>query len=275
MAEIPFIKARNFTRTGGVRVIDLIVVHDMESNEEPDTAEKVAAWFGGPTAPQASAHYCIDSNSVVQCVKDNDVAWHAPGANHNGIGLEHAGRARQTEQEWADPYSEAMLGISAALTASLLTAHKLPAEFVSKAGLLAGQRGITTHNEVSLAFKKSTHTDPGAHFPMAHFLELVRASLPEAHMPEPQDIVTNAPPLVTLMHATWPEGSYLVVCTDGGTFPFGGAPQIGSLGGTPLNKPIVDATLTPSGKGLKMLGADGGDFNFGDAQFKGKITYNG
>ena len=57
--------------------IDVLVIHTMESPEKPDTAESVANWFSGSTAPQASAHYCIDGNSIVQCVHDDDVAWHA------------------------------------------------------------------------------------------------------------------------------------------------------------------------------------------------------
>ena len=32
--------------------------------------------------------------------------FHAPGANHNGIGLEHAGYARQSAEDWADAFSE-------------------------------------------------------------------------------------------------------------------------------------------------------------------------
>jgi hypothetical protein len=52
---IPFVQARNYTR-GRSNPIDVIVVHTMESPEKPDTAESVAAWFAGSTAPQASAH---------------------------------------------------------------------------------------------------------------------------------------------------------------------------------------------------------------------------
>ena len=89
-STIPFVQARNYTR-GRSNPIDVIVIHTMESPEKPDTAESVAAWFAAATAPQASAHYCIDANSIVECVRDTDVAWHAPGANHNGLG-----RARRT-----------------------------------------------------------------------------------------------------------------------------------------------------------------------------------
>lgn len=267
-----FIQAKYYTPTPGGRIIDLIVIHDMESAEEPDTAESVAKWFAGPTSPKASAHYCVDSNSVVQCVKDKDVAWHAPGTNHNSIGIEHAGRARQTAEEWADPYSESMLQMSGLLTAELVAKYKLPAQFVNKAGLLAGHRGITTHAEVSQAWRGSDHWDPGPNFPMAHFLDIVQGNMEENHVPENPLVEVNAPVLCTLMHESWPAGSYVIVCTDGGTFSIGGAPFVGSLGGVHLNSPITAATLTPTGKGVMMVSAaDSGFFAVGDAQYKGGV----
>src|SRR5207247_242561 len=126
VATIPFIQARNYTR-GRSNPIDVLVIHTMESPEKPDTAESVAHWFAGSTAPQASAHYCIDNNSTVQCVRDTDVAWHAPGANHNGLGFEHAGRAAQTPAEWKDPYSTQLLEVSAQIVAEKCKEYGIPA----------------------------------------------------------------------------------------------------------------------------------------------------
>src|SRR4051794_37904817 len=109
-----FIQAKNYTPTKS-RSIDLLVIHDMEAPETGDTAENVAHYFANQPkgSSGSSAHYCIDNNSVVQCVRDHDVAWHAPGANHDGLGFEHAGYARQTAQEWNDAYSKSMLLLSA------------------------------------------------------------------------------------------------------------------------------------------------------------------
>jgi hypothetical protein len=45
---------------------------------------------------------------------------------------------------------------------------------VDVAGLLRGDRGITTHDAVSKAFKQSTHWDPGPGFPLADFANAVR-----------------------------------------------------------------------------------------------------
>ena len=127
----PFIESPHVTRTGGKRQIDLIVIHTMEMDEKGETAENCAQWFRNPGA-KVSAHYCVDANSIVQCVRDQDVGWHAPGANHDGIGIEHAGRAKQTGRDWSDPYSKAMLERSATLVAELCKKYKIPVDLAPR-----------------------------------------------------------------------------------------------------------------------------------------------
>ena len=233
----------------------------MEAEEKGDTAERIARYFS-TTSTKASAHYCIDNNSIVQCVYDKDVAYHAPGANSDGIGLEHAGFARQTAADWSDPYSSAMLELSARLAYQLCQKFEIPIEFVDAAGLKAGRRGITTHKAVSDAFKMSSHWDPGPNFPMAKYLEQIKQHAPVLTPPEVR-LVVNAPVVTILSHPNW-NGGYIQVGADGGTFSFG-APNFGSLGNVALNAPIVDADVTPSGNGYMLIGADGGVFDFGDA----------
>lgn len=193
----PLVLARNFTPVApeSQRRIDLVVLHDMEAREATDTAERCAAYFAGQPrqgvilqhdwgpswkAGQvfeggSSAHYCVDADSVVQSVLERDVAWHAPGANRNGIGIEQAGRASQGPRDWEDDYSQRVILNAANLAGAICLAYQVPLEFVSEAGLLAGQRGITTHACVSRAFRKSAHSDPGPSYPIALFLELCRA----------------------------------------------------------------------------------------------------
>lgn len=263
----PFIQAKYYTPCSK-RAIDWIVIHDMEYPERLDSAEQVAQFFkrGGS---EASAHYCVDGDSVVQCVKDMDIAWHAPGANHNSIGIEHAGYAKQTAAEWADPYSDAMLHVSAALTSDLCKKYGLPHDYVSATGLLKGLRGFTTHNEVSNAFKKGAHWDPGPNFPMAHYLQLVGQAAGPAAIPQEVRPVANAPVIAILSHPSW-NGGYIEVGADGGIFAWG-APMFGSTGGIKLNKPIVTAAVTPSGQGYWLAASDGGIFAFGDAGFHGSM----
>lgn len=169
-----FVQARNYTPTRR-KPVDLIVMHSMEAPEKGTTAEAVASWFAGKHAPKASAHFCLDNNSIVQCVKVGDTAWHAPGANANGIGIELAGYARQTPEQWKDRFSTDMLELAANLTAHLCVKFDIPIEYVDEEGLKAGKRGITTHWDVTKAFKKSTHVDPGPHFPMKEWLYKVEA----------------------------------------------------------------------------------------------------
>jgi len=188
-----FIEARNFTR-GRSAPIDLLVIHTMESPEKPDTAENVARWFAGSSAPQASAHYCIDSTTIVQCVKDSDVAWHAPGANHNGLGFEHAGCAAQTPADWADSYSTSCLELSAELAAQKCAEHGIPPVWLDVNDLRAGKRGITGHVQVSDAFKRSDHSDPGTHFPAQQYIALVQRHLHDGPGATPHAQVTRSDP---------------------------------------------------------------------------------
>jgi N-acetyl-anhydromuramyl-L-alanine amidase AmpD len=180
----------------------------MESPEKGETAEKIARWFAGPNAPQASAHYCVDSTEVIGCVRDEDVAWAAPGANHNGIQLEHAGYARQTQAEWHDPYSQAMLRLSAKLTARLCRKYGIPIRWLSAADLKAGKRGITSHANVSAAFHKSTHWDPGPAFPHEEYIEAVRG--PRRRKPvrpqlvnPPRDVKAQLDEAIELLEGSW------------------------------------------------------------------------
>lgn len=191
-----FLQARYYSPQTAKRRIDFIVLHDMEMAERVTTAEACAAFFHkGPPSP-ASAHYCVDSDSIVQCVRENDIAYHAPPNTHS-LGIEHAGYARQTRAEWLDQYGQAMLTLSAKLTAELCQKYNLPVTFLSPADLKAGKRGITTHANVSQAWHQTTHTDPGPNFPIDWYLKQVRAArvppAPPAVNPTPKPAPVPTP----------------------------------------------------------------------------------
>ena len=96
--NFPFIAARFFRPFGpDRRPVRVIVIHTMEVPERDGIAKDIAIDFANrPETNKASAHLCIDNKAIFQCVKDNDIAFAAPGANQDGIQLELAGRAAQT-----------------------------------------------------------------------------------------------------------------------------------------------------------------------------------
>lgn len=183
-----FIQARNFTPANRT-TLRLVVIHTMENAEKPGTAHGVAAWFGGPQAPKASAHLCVDATEVWGSVHEKDVAWAAPGANNDGFHIEHAGRAAQTGEQWADPYSMAMLRLSAKAAADVANRHAIPTEWLTVEDVLAGKQGFCGHHEITLAYHKSDHTDPGPNFPREQYLDMARDEIariiyPDEHPPE-------------------------------------------------------------------------------------------
>src|SRR3972149_12019112 len=98
--------------------------------ERTDSAGGGANFVAGRNgpAPQSSAHACVDVDSIVQCVPWDRVAWHAPGANQYGIGIHHAGYAKQTGSNWLDVYSTKMLDLSAWLAGELCMKFNIPVE---------------------------------------------------------------------------------------------------------------------------------------------------
>jgi hypothetical protein len=68
-----------------------------------------------------------------------------------------------------------------------------------------------------------------------------------------------------------PAAGYQMAATDGGIFNFGAAPYLGSMGGIPLNQPVVGMTTTPDVAGYWMVAKDGGIFSFGTAAFHGSM----
>ena len=71
LGSIPLIQAKNYTASAR-KGVDWIVLHSMESQEKPGTARRVAEWFASENAPQASAHFCVDDNEIIRCVRCED-----------------------------------------------------------------------------------------------------------------------------------------------------------------------------------------------------------
>ena len=68
---------------------------------------------------------------------------------------------------------------------------------------------------------------------------------------------------------------YWLVGSDGGIFSFGAAAFHGSMGATPLQRPVVAITPTLTGNGYWLVASDGGIFSFGDSTYYGSLPASG
>lgn len=197
VAPIPFVSARHFQvgRRNGVRPL-WVVIHTAETPETLTTAESLAAWAAQGMAPgrQVSWHYAVDSDSIVQSVREENTAWAAGPGNSRGIHIELAGRARQTAAEWEDDYSKTMLLRAAELVAGICARWQIPIRHPLNSGVLRLEAGIIGHDQLSWASTQArrevkraepwfyggkwittTHTDPGSAFPWEWFIACVES----------------------------------------------------------------------------------------------------
>jgi N-acetyl-anhydromuramyl-L-alanine amidase AmpD len=175
-----FVQARWYTKTvpGVRRVVNVGCIHDMEYPERPTAAEDIAHDFATRTeAQKSSAHICVDSDTIVQCVHDNDVAFAAPPRNSDGIHIEIPGFHSQTAAQWTDPYSNAALANAAEVAAQYCLKYNLPCCHLTNTQLKAGERGWVGHNQISAVYGKTDHADPGPFFPWDAFMELMAQRL--------------------------------------------------------------------------------------------------
>ena len=160
-----------------------------------------AARNGSSTVREGLRAYCVDVDSIVQCVRDRDVAWRAPGANHSSIGIEHAGRARQSRAEWDDPYSRAMLARSAALVANLCRKYKVPAMQLSGRPRRRQARRHEPQQRESCV--PARYAQDGAGLPHRG-LRAGRAGEAQGRkLPEPSDPLQPPPPVIRRGDTGW------------------------------------------------------------------------
>ena len=169
--------------------INRIVIHSAVMPCEPGRARQLAT-MNSQGSGGGSWHYAVDPDATIQCSFDSFVCWHAP-PNQHSIGIEMAdnpgpvpndkpGTARykalKKSWRWVRPNQRKMLARTARLTAELCLAYNVPPVFKSAAALRSGERGVTTHAEVSKAWNQSTHWDPGF-WPRRSFMRQVRREI--------------------------------------------------------------------------------------------------
>lgn len=175
--------------------VQLIVIHTTEGSAHGQSAEDGAAYNQRRT-DGTSAHYFVDENSVVHCVRTADQAHCARAqGNRRGIQYELCTRAGSSPATWANPYHQAMLRRAAKQAARDAKKWNIPVRHLTVAQVADGAKGFCGHYDITRAFPQDngTHTDPGANFPWSQFLDMVRAEL-EDEVPltnDDADVILN------------------------------------------------------------------------------------
>lgn len=120
-----------------------IVLH--ETATPGATAQNEFLYFNGGDR-SASAHGFVDWNGYIQTIPYDEVAWHAGyTANHKYIGIEmcHATNKADFDKVWDNTV-------------------EIVVDLINKCGFSINE--LTTHNEVSLRWRETDHTDPIGYF---------------------------------------------------------------------------------------------------------------
>ncbi len=160
-----------------------VVIHATVSPLQPGGARANARYFQSPSAG-GLAHYVVDADEIVACCDEDISCWHAP-PNQGSIGIELCDP--QTGDQWGDPDHQKMLALAAKLTADIAARHQIPLVWRDASQLRAGNAGICGHADVSQAWHKTDHTDPGPYFPVDQFMQLVTGT-PTPPQPEDDDM---------------------------------------------------------------------------------------
>lgn len=141
--------------------IKWVVLHSAVAPCKSGEARNIANMFHN-TKEDKSAHYVVDPTQRFQCVPDHNIAYHC-GYNIGSLAIEMCEYPSHTNKKRWDGKNHRLMETNAAhLTARLCFVYGVPPWYRSALSLKLGLRGVTTHAQMTKAFKQSTHWDPGA-----------------------------------------------------------------------------------------------------------------
>lgn len=154
--------SRNYTNSNRETSYNIrkIVIHVAEGSYSG-----TINWFGNRAA-EASSHYVVGRRGrVAQCVRDEDIAWHAGWwkTNTRSIGIEHAGYTKYSG--W---FTDKMYHASARLSAWCCKKYEIPVD----------RKYIIGHYQVpgcsGPGGGANCHTDPGRYWNWTRYMRLIR-----------------------------------------------------------------------------------------------------
>jgi hypothetical protein len=171
-----YVGPAKWTGSATNKPIKRITIHATVGGEPglANAAENVVAYSKKTTRP-SSYHYIADAYKSLQYVYDSIVAYHAP-PNEGSLGYELCcSLSNSGKGHWSDRPHQKMLRIAAKDIARLCLAYDIPIVKLSPLALRLGKKGIAGHHDVSLAWRQTSHWDPGPYFPWKQFITLVKA----------------------------------------------------------------------------------------------------
>lgn len=150
---------------------------------EGETAEGAASWFQNP-ASEGSANLVVSDYACFKTVKDLVIPWAAPPYNTRGFHVEIVGFSDWSHDEWMKV--ERRIQHAAYRMALRCKWYSIPVVFRTAEELKEGLHGITTHANISIAFRQTNHTDPGPNFPVSYYMECLKWY--SEHMAAPKNL---------------------------------------------------------------------------------------
>lgn len=175
----------------------LIVLHCTD-NDASNEAENSYAH----RRTDASAHFYIDDDNVIQTVRIGDRAWSAhPLGNARGVQIEITGRSYWTRAQWLS--HPLWLGHARTVVFELAARLGIPATKLTISQVANHRHGVCGHSDCVHAFREGTHfTCPSPNFPW----DVVLAASAPTVLSNPEDIVDQKAVLDIWQHYTAPEG---------------------------------------------------------------------
>lgn len=138
----------------------VIVVHDTEGGYEGSISWMISQQNGSYHILRALG------GQGARLVPDSRQAWGA-AATGNRIGLHVSieGYAKWNRSEWLAKGKDGMEGMAHDI-AAWSNAYGIPLVRLTPSQVRAGQRGVCTHHDISIAFGETDHTDPGPGYPL-------------------------------------------------------------------------------------------------------------